>query len=159
MRAKNIFDDLYKTLDALKFTEKEYKTYSQQIDKYTNVKLEEIRAERRSLIGARNHKLRELKDKSRQFAGLPSNTPKTVSDTIIRDLEDLDNEVIDMEVKIDELTTKLVDPEKIKLTKEEFLNLANSVADKMKAGTSVEKDILCRALFLNLSLDNKNAPS
>jgi len=159
VRAKNIFDDLYVTLDGLKFTEKEYKIYSQQIDTYTNVKLEELRAEKRSLTGARSHKLRLLKDKSRQFAGLPSNTPKTVSDTIISDLEDLDNEVIDMGVKIDELATKLVDPEKIKLTKEEFLNLANSVADKMKAGTSVEKDILCRTLFLNLTLDNKNAPS
>lgn len=103
--------------------------------------------------------MRDLKDKSRQFAGLPPNTPKTVSNTIIADLEDLDNEVIDMDEKIDRLATKLADPEKIKLSKEDFLNLANSVADKMRAGTSVEKDILCRTLFLNLSLDDKNAPS
>jgi hypothetical protein len=42
---------------------------------------------------------------------------------------------------------------------EEFLNLANSVADKMRAGTSVEKDILARILLLNIRLDNKNTPS
>ena len=57
------------------------------------------------------------------------------------------------------MTAKLVDPAKVKLAKEEFLNLSNSLLDKMMAGTPVEKDILCRALFLNVSLDNEKAPS
>ncbi|MBR3386078.1 hypothetical protein IKG68_00680, partial [Candidatus Saccharibacteria bacterium] len=34
-------------------------------------------------------------------------------------------------------------------------NLANSASDKMKAGTSVQKDILCRMLFLNIVLDKE----
>jgi len=46
-----------------------------------------------------------------------------------------------------------------KATTRKFLNLANSLGDKMRADTPVEKDILCRMLFLNLRLDNKNTPS
>ena len=41
------------------------------------------------------------------------------------------------------------------MKKEEFLNLANSVADKMRAGSAVEKDRVARILFLNLYLDNE----
>jgi hypothetical protein len=45
------------------------------------------------------------------------------------------------------------------MSKEDFLDLANSVADNMRAGTAVEKDMLARILLLNISLYNKNAPS
>ena len=41
---------------------------------------------------------------------------------------------------------------------EEFLNLANNGENKMRAGTSVEKDILARTLLLNIEIDNKKEP-
>ena len=47
----------------------------------------------------------------------------------------------------------------IKLTKDEFLNLAKTAYDKMLAGTPVEKDILARKMLLNLSLNDERAPS
>lgn len=33
---------------------------------------------------------------------------------------------------------------------EEFLNLANSVADKMRAGSAIEKDELAKILLLDI---------
>jgi len=45
----------------------------------------------------------------------------------------------------------------IKLTKEEFLNLAKTAYDKMRAGTPLEKDILERKMLLNLSLNDERA--
>lgn len=39
------------------------------------------------------------------------------------------------------------------------MNLANQAADKMRAGSPVEKDILARILFLNLTIDNEKTPS
>ena len=42
---------------------------------------------------------------------------------------------------------------------DEFLNLANSAVDKKKAGTAVEKDELCRILFLNLIFDHEKGAS
>ncbi|GHU07509.1 hypothetical protein FACS189431_2190 [Alphaproteobacteria bacterium] len=80
---------------------------------------------------------------------------QVVRNTLENDMNDQQNTIIDLKDEVDELSKKLVDPEKVKMTKQDFLNLANSVADKMRAGTPVEKDILCRILFLNITLDNK----
>lgn len=159
VRAKYVFDGLYEVLDKMKFTDKEYDKYSKTIDSYTDEKVQELRAKRRSLDGARKHKNKELEDKSRQFTALPKDTPEIARKTLIHDLEDLENEVINLSEQIKAINKKVVDPAQIKITKEEFLNLANSVAEKMRAGSAVEKDILARILLLNISLDNKNAPS
>ncbi|QQS18306.1 zinc ribbon domain-containing protein [Candidatus Saccharibacteria bacterium] len=159
VRAKYIFDPLYEVLEKMKFTSKEYDQYSKTIDGYTDEKIQELRAERRSLTGARQHKQKELDIKARQLTALPEDTPEVARKTLIHDLEDLENSLIDLDEQVKAIDKKVVDPTKIKITKEEFLNLANSVADKMRAGTSVEKDMLARILLLNISLNNENAPS
>jgi hypothetical protein len=159
VRGKYIFNGLYEILDQMKFTSKEYDKYSKTIDGYTDEKVQELRAERRSLDGARKHKNKESEDKARQLTSLPKDTPEIARKTLIHDLEDLENVVIDFTEQIKAINKKIVDPAQIKVTKEEFLNLANSVAEKMRAGTAVEKDMLARILPLNISLDNKNAPS
>lgn len=159
VRARYIFDDLYKVLEQMKFTEKEYDKYSKTIDGYTEEKVQGLRAERRSLEGARKHRKKELDTKARQLTGLPEGTPEIARKTLVQDLEDLENTVIDLDEKIATISKKVADPAQIKMKKEEFLNLANSVADKMKAGTAVEKDILARILLLNIHLDDERAPS
>lgn len=158
VRAKYVFEPLYEVLDKMKFTAKEHDQYSKTIDSYTGEKVQELRAERRSLIGARQHKQKELDSKARQLTSLPEDTPEITRKTLIHDLEDLENSIIDLDKQIKAIDKKIVDPAKIKITKGEFLNLANSVADKMRAGTAVEKDILCRNMLLNISLDNENKP-
>lgn len=159
VRAKYIFEPLYELLGKLRLTEKEYNKYSNYVDQYTDEKLQELRIEKRSLTGALTQRKKARDDKSRQYAALPEKTPQTVRDTLIHDLEDLENTVIDIKGQLDTIEGKLVDPAKVKLAKEEFLNLSKSLLDKMMAGTPVEKDILCRALFLNVSLDNEKTPS
>ena len=159
VRAKYIFEPLYELLGKLKLTVKEYDKYSKYIVQFTNKKLQELRIEKRSLTGALNQREKARDDKSRQYAALPEGTPQTVRDTLVQDLEDLENAAIDTKEQLDAIESKLVDPAKVKLAKEEFLNLSNSLLDKMMAGTPVEKDILCRALFLNVFLDNEKAPS
>ncbi|HSH55233.1 MAG TPA: recombinase family protein [Candidatus Limnocylindrales bacterium] len=159
VRAKYIFDPLYEALDKMKFSAKEYEQYSKNIDNFTDEKVQELRAERRSLTGARHHKQKELDTKSRQLTSLPENTPEYARKTLIHDLEDLENSVIDLNEQIRTIDKKVANPAQIKIAKEEFLNLANSAADKMRAGTAVEKDMLARILLLNISLNNENAPS
>lgn len=61
-------------------------------------------------------------------------------------------------IHIQQITDKLAKSSKIKLTKEEFLNLANSAYDKMTSGLLVEKDVILRKLCLNLYINNKRAP-
>ena len=64
-----------------------------------------------------------------------------------------------MDDRIKEASLKIQDPEKIKLAKDQFLNLLNKAADKMRAGSAVEKDMLARILFLNLTIDDEKTPS
>ena len=61
--------------------------------------------------------------------------------------------------RIAKLEAKIVDPRQIKLSKTEFLNVIKTAAAKMRAGSAVEKDVLCRILFLNLRVDNEKVAS
>lgn len=157
VRAKHIFDDLYKQLDRLSFTDEEYEKYSRQIEEHTDEQIERIRTDTRSLRGKRNHKQAELEDKSRQLPTIDKTSP--AYSVIEGDLEDLQSDIIDLDTDIKSLASKIQKPEGIKMAKEEFLNLANQAADKMRAGSPVEKDILARILFLNLTIDNEKTPS
>ena len=62
---------------------------------------------------------------------------------------------MELEEAIDKLREKIANPSKIKLTKEQFLNLVKLAPDKMRAGSAVKKDRVARILFLNLTLDNE----
>ena len=159
VRAKNIFDDMYGRLEKLRFTAKDYDLYAKEIDRYTGEYLEELRIEINSKKGRLKHLQKALDANARKYTSLPENTMQVVRKTLENDINEQQDTIIDLKDEVDELNKKLVDPEKVKMTKQDFLNLANSVADKMRAGTPVEKDILCRILFLNITLDNKNAPS
>lgn len=159
VRAKCFLNDLYEKLDAMKLTEKEYDEYSETIDNYTDDKVIEIRTEKRSLEGRRKHLQASIETKSRQLATLPDNTPEIARTTLMHDLEELESSVIDIKSRIDELAVKIENPAKMKLSKEEFLNLVNTAGDKMRAGTPVEKDILARKLLLNITLDSEKTPS
>lgn len=78
---------------------------------------------------------------------------------LIQDIEELQLSVIEIESNIERIKKKIDNSAQIKLSKEEFLNLINTVGDKMRAGTPVEKDILARKLLLNIRLDNEKVPS
>jgi hypothetical protein len=70
-------------------------------------------------------------------------------------LEELSIEQASLEGQVMKLKEKIANPSRIKLSKEEFLNLIKTAADKMRAGSAVEKDALCRILFLNVRVDNE----
>lgn len=77
----------------------------------------------------------------------------------MRHIEKLANERAQLEIEMAELQEKVVDPTKVKLSKDDFLNVVKTAADKMRAGSAVEKDTLCRILFLNLRVDNEKVAS
>ena len=157
VRAKYILDGLYDALKTLKLTDKEYKYYSQRLDELTDSKVDELQAERRSLNGVKNVKEKERDALSRKFRDMDVSHPSyAVTES---DIATLHNDVIDIETRVAVITSKLKNTDTIKLTKEEFLNLAKTAYDKMLAGTPVEKDILARKMLLNLSLNDERAPS
>ena len=158
IRAHIIFDRLYKELSKLKMSAEQYDYYNDSIAKFSEDKIAELRLERRSLEGAKKQKEAKIKDLSRNLAKLPENAPEVAKNAIIEDIEDLQNEVIDLSKEINDLASRIVNPDDLKTSIEEFLNLANNGENKMRAGTSVEKDILARTMLLNIEIDDKKEP-
>lgn len=157
VRAKYVLDGLYDTLKTLNFTDREYSKYSKRLEEMTEFKIEELQSERRSLNGVKSIKERERDDWSRKLRDMDRTTP--AYQVVEQDIVNNQNDIIDIEADVSEITAKLRNSEKIKLSKDEFLNLANTAYDKVLAGSPVEKDILLRKLCLNLSLDDKRTPT
>lgn len=65
----------------------------------------------------------KIKDLSRNLARLPENAPEVAKNAIIDDIEDLQNEVIDLTKEINDLKDRIVNPDDLKTSIEEFLNL------------------------------------
>lgn len=61
--------------------------------------------------------------------------------------------------ELTEINEKIVNPSKLKLTAENFLNSLNSLDLQMKAADMLQMDLLARKIFLNLEIDQqKNGP-
>lgn len=61
--------------------------------------------------------------------------------------------------ELTEINEKIVNPSKLKLTAENFLNPLNSLNLQMRAADMLQMDLLARKIFLNLEIDQqKNGP-
>lgn len=153
VRAKFVFESIYELLEKLKLTEEAYERYSKRIDSFTDVKILKIKQDIASKNGANAHKKRELNDLSLGLGNI-NRSSKAYAITENK-VEQLAIETQDLDEEIGKLKEKIANPSKIKLTKEQFLNLVKLAPDKMRAGSAVEKDRVARILFLNLYLDNE----
>ena len=134
-----------------------YERYSKRIDSFTDEKIIKIKKEISSKRGAFAHKKKELDELS---LGLPKIARSSPAYEINENkINQLAVEVQELDEAVEKLKEKIANPSKIKLTKEQFLNLVKSAPDKMRAGSAVEKDRIARILFLNLHIDSKMALS
>lgn len=157
VRAKFVFNGIYSLLDKFELTDEAYERYSKRIDYFTDDKIVSIKQEIASRRGALTHKKKELDELSLGLSKIDKKSPAySINENRINDLA---LEIDSLDDKIDNLQEKIANPSKIKLTKEQFLNLIKTAPDKMRAGNAIEKDRLARILFLNLRIDNKNALS
>jgi ACT domain-containing protein len=153
LRARNVFNSIYTMLDSFKVSDAAYERYSTDIDDHTNDKIMEIKQQINSKRGMLAHISKEITDRALNIGLISEDLPayKPNADR----LQVLAIQQADLSVEISDLEAKIANPSRIKLNKEEFLNLLKTASDKMKAGSAVEKDILCRILFLNLRIDNE----
>lgn len=160
IRANVIFDELYKTLEQLKPNKATYDEYSKAVDEYAATTVAELKNERTSLNGSKRRYENELKTANANYANLVKPSAKTPKATLreararINDLDAIIHEINDDVRTINE---QIKDPNSIKLTKEEFLNLIATSGERLKSGTFAEKDAIVRKLFLNLRLTDKNS--
>lgn len=157
VRAKYIFEAIYKLLEKLELSDEAYERYNKRIDSFTDSKIIKIKESIASKKGAYAHKKKELDELSLGLGKISRSSPAyAINENMIGQLAvDTQN----LQGEIDKLKEKIANPSKIKLSKEQFLNLVKLAPDKMRAGSAIEKDRLARILFLNLHIDNKNALS
>ena len=153
IRAFYIFDAIYELLDKFELTDEAYERYSDRIDYYTDDKIVAIKKKVASKRGAMAHKRKELDDLSLGLGKIDKKSP--AYDITDKRINELAIELSSLESEVTELEEKVISPTKIKLTKDQFLNLVKSAPDKMRAGSAVEKDRIARILFLNLHVDNE----
>lgn len=157
VRAKYVFDGIYSLLDKFNLSDDAYERYSKQIDIHTDERIVSIKQDIFSKRGALAHKQSMLEKYSLELGSIDKNSPAYAINS--KRIDDLAIECTEINNMIDRLSEKIANPSKIKLTKEQFLNLIKNASDKMRIGSAVEKDRLARILFLNLKIDNKKALS
>ena len=53
---------------------------------------------------------------------------------------------------LQKVEARILDPDQLSMSQENFTNLILNGANKMRAGSSLEKDILARRIFTNLEI-------
>ena len=110
--------------------------------------------ERHSLIATKSKLERALQELSERYGKLLENpnTPKIVLDQINGQLEETQTKIIDLNEELQKVEARIFDPDQLRMSQENFTNLIINGADKMRAGSSLEKDILARRIFTNLEI-------
>ena len=153
LRAKHIFSSIYDLLDKIELSDEAYNHYSKALDGMTEEKILAIKQDIYSKQGVMSQLVKRINELALGLGRLNQKSPAYKPNEA--ELQRLSNQRDSLKDKIDELQQKVAQPARIKLDKDDFLNLVKTVANKMKAGSAVEKDALCRILFLNLSVDNE----
>ena len=79
-----------------------------------------------------------------------------VKTKLYEDINLLKTDLDKFESKIKKINAKFNNSHEIELSAEEFLNFTNSIADKMRKVSNIEKDTLAQIMLLNIYIDNKN---
>lgn len=161
VRASIILNALYREIDKLEFTDKEYKLFNERVKEFSDERIDQLTQEKHSLTAKRSKYQSEFEalsiGKTMQLAkGTKIND--RAGKALNKKMEDLENEIIELDNKLEEIGEKLSNPVKLNETKEEFLNIIKTLGFKIRNGNPAEKDNLARIMLLNIQINNKNEP-
>jgi hypothetical protein len=126
---------------------------------YTDAKMNDILARKGSIQAEKNNKQRQIDALTEQYTELGKSAAKQAKDRIKQQIDARQLEIIKLDDELTEVNGKIVNPSKLKLTAENFLNSLNSLDLQMKAADMLQMDLLARKIFLNLEIDQqKNGP-
>ena len=161
VRANIILNALYNEIDKLEFTDKEYELFNKRVKEFSNEKIDQLTQEKHSLIAKRSKCQSEFDalsiGRTMQAAkGVEVNS--RAEKVLNKKMEELENEIVGLDNRLQDINDKLSNPVKFNETKEEFLNIIKSLGFKMRNGNPAEKDNLARIMLLNIQINNKNEP-
>lgn len=126
---------------------------------HSEERINSLKIERRSLQSRLNALERKIESLHKSYLSLSEESPESLRNKLASEIDDKDNEKISIQDRISEINEILVDADKIRISKDEFLNTLKKLAQQMRNGDARQKDILCRNLFLNTRIDNQKTPS
>ena len=158
IRGKVILSFLYDFFSTkFKLTEADYKRYYDRLDKLSGEVRIALKTQRRSLQGSITVLDENVKSRSIGLVDMKlEGRAKEINEAKI-DEESAQKD--ELEEELAKLKEKLTDPEKDRLSLEQFLNLCKNAATKVKSGSSIQKDIIVRIIFLNLVVDEEKVLS
>lgn len=158
VRVKVVFGFLYDFFEKyFKLTEAEYMQYYNGLDKLSGSRRIQLRTKIRSLQGSLKVLEGDIRQRSLKIVdmGLKDKILEVNKQKISE--EEAEKEGIESE--IEKLKAKLTDPEKDRLSLEQFLNLVNNADKAVKSGNAIQKDTIVRLVFLNLDVDEEKVAS
>lgn len=144
-------------LDNFELTDEAYERYSKRLDGLTDSRIIEIKHSIQSQRGILAHIKQEIEERALNTGLMDKKSP--IYKTNEKRINELAIQQSELESTISKLEEKVANPHKIKLSKQEFLNVIKTASNKMKASSAIEKDVLCRILFLNVHVDNEKVTS
>lgn len=158
IRSKIVFDFIYELLrDGLNFTEADYHKYYGGLVKLSQIQHEKLLVEIHSKQGMLKKTDLQIKDLSYKLVDLK--LPPLAKKINEERLTDLEAEKQQLETEIAKLKQKVTDPDKERISIEQFLNLSKNAGRIIQAGDGVVKDAICRLIFLNFSVDESKVLS
>ncbi|MFC1790094.1 recombinase family protein [Patescibacteria group bacterium] len=158
IRAKVVFEFIYQFLrDKFKLTEADYRKYYDRLDKLSGERRIVLKTKIHSLQG--RQKALEADIQARSLKIVDMNLKDKILEVNKRKIEEEGAEKEDLDKEIEELKAKLTDPEKDRLTLEQFLNLIKNADTIVKSADAVKKDVITRLIFLNLDVDEEKVAS
>lgn len=150
IRAKIVLDYIYNVLEnGLHLTEKEYKEYYDHLIAISG----ERRAEINTQIHSKEGQLKYIKGeiKERALGILQKGLSPIVKRENNKRIEELELQKEEIQEELETLRGELGDPDKERLSLEQFLNLSKNAATIVKSASPIVKDEICREIFLNFS--------
>jgi DNA invertase Pin-like site-specific DNA recombinase len=149
IRAKIIFDYIYDFLEkGLNFTEKEYNKFYADIEKMHENRLDKFKIELHSRQSSLSNVTKKIRDIAEKLIDIDKTSVVwTVnSEKILKLQEEEENQ----KNEIKKLQEKISKNEVIRISLDEFLNTSKNASLIVKRGNAVQKDIICRNIFLNI---------
>lgn len=149
-RIIHVLNFIYQLLEeGLHFTEEEYKVYYKGITTLSEENRQRLLIEIHSMEGSLKNINRDIENLAYRIIDLAEGTVKRLNEARVAKMEAQKGE---MEGKIAEKRGQLVSPEEERLGVEQFLNLSKKAAAIVKSGNPIEKDQICRIIFLNFHI-------
>lgn len=158
IRGKVILNFLYDFFTMkYKLTEADYKKYYDRLDKLSGEVRIALKTQIRSLQGSITALDESIRERSLKI--VDSNPQGRIKEINEAKIAEQSAQKEELEEDLAKRKEKLTDPEKDRLSLEQFLNLSKNAARKVKSGSSIQKDAIVRLIFLNLDVDEKKVLS